>query len=939
MWAREGADEWARLLAGIGLKPGSSRRGWVCLPSNGSTPVETIQLGVDTWANLWPQWLNPHPDWGATCHFWAVAQRFALHLQERGAFLPVLERQGEHFYARWSPRYLDEDRAAFERLLAGMPEAARALGFDESRPLVQTRQQALEGVLAWMVDESVRRLAKKSTERFPASSEYGKWQTALMNPLAEMRGDKPRLERFAAALADWQRGVELESNFGYRLSFRILEPQSHGKDAWLLFPVLEDLNTPGLSVPLRAVDGLPLRGGAAATESAWISFEFASRLCPLLLSWDPQTGDGLYLPAERILDFLKRYATVLERAGFGVEYPAWWSTGDGFRVDLSGSLSSPADAPAAPQALHEKVRLDWAALLGDQPVTMEELQELARRPGELQQLRGRWLRVDTVSVRDALRFLRNRPSRELSAREALREVFSVNVTNLRTAGWISSLVDRLRDPAQIRDLPAPPGLTGELRAYQRRGYAWLNFLSSFGLGACLADDMGLGKSIQLLALLAGRHESGARLPGHPVLLVCPTSVLGNWQREAAKFFPQLKVYLHHGAQRPRGRDLAALATQHDLVLTSYALVHRDQAPLAEIPWDGIVLDEAQNIKNFDTKQARAVRHLPAEFRVALTGTPVENHVRDLYSLMEFLNPGLLGSARDFQNRFFKPIQQYQDERAMKQLRTLTAPFVLRRLKTDRAVISDLPEKLEFKTYCKLTREQRRLYEDVINGCFVDLEGRSSMQRRGLILATISRLKQVCNHPAQVLKEEGPLAGRSGKLARLTEMLEEVREAGEKALIFSQFAEMGQLLTTHLRSAFGEEVHFLHGGTPRRERDRMVTHFEQPTGPKLFVLSLKAGGTGLNLTAANHVFHYDRWWNPAVENQATDRAFRIGQQRSVQVHKFLCMGTVEERIDTILEMKKGLADRVVESGEVWLTELSNDELRDLFSLSRDAWEDE
>jgi SNF2 family DNA or RNA helicase len=405
-----------------------------------------------------------------------------------------------------------------------------------------------------------------------------------------------------------------------------------------------------------------------------------------------------------------------------------------------------------------------------------------------------------------------------------------------------------------------------------------------------------------------------------------------------KFFPALRVIVHHGGQRAKAGDFAALAPQQDLVLTSYSLLHRDMATFAGVEWDGIVLDEAQNIKNFETKQSRAARQITAAYRVALTGTPVENHVGDLYSLMEFLNPGLLGSHKDFQLRYFKPIQNQQSQRATAQLRGLTAPFVLRRLKTDRTILTDLPEKMELKTYCKLTREQARLYEDVKNGFFVDVEGRSEMERRGLILATISRLKQVCNHPVQLLKDGSELSGRSGKLTRLTEMLEEVLEAGEKALIFSQFAEMGSLLEQHCANHFRRKVLFLHGGVPRKERDRMVADFERPDGASLFVLSLKAGGTGLNLTAANHVFHFDRWWNPAVENQATDRAFRIGQTRAVQVHKFICMGTLEEHIDQMVEEKQLLAERVVESGEVWLTEMSNQQLRDLFSLSREAWED-
>ncbi len=898
-----------------------------------------IALGIDTWASLWPQWLQGGENLGESAAFWANTQLFALHLMERWAYLPVLQRSRDGYEARWSPRFVGNTREMLEDLLERMPDSARALNFDASVPPAQQRRRVVEQILVWMIDEHARRLAREMVDRFPASSHSGKWQTALSHPIATMQGDKASLERFQAVLLEWQQGIELESKCGYRLLFRILEPAGEGREGWLLAPYVEDLLDADLSYPLRAVEDLDLRGGRLAGEAAWSNFAQATRICPMLSAFDSHIGEGIYLPGDRVIDFLNRWAPLLEKAGFRVEWPAWWREGNGIRVALSGELNSAPTVADDRSAMATKVRLDWQAILGDKPVTIEELTELARRPGELQVLRGSWMRVDPQSVRDAVRFLRHGRQREMSARDALREVFglsggrNLDVTGIRSEGWVGELLDRLRDPAQIKAVAIPAGFRGEMRPYQRRGFAWLQFLTQFGLGACLADDMGLGKSLQMLAMIAGRRGEGK-----PALLICPTSVIGNWEREAQKFFPDLKALVHHGVNRVRGAEFAALAIHYDLVISSYSLLHRDEETFAGVDWDGIVLDEAQNIKNFETKQSRAARHLPGGYRVALTGTPVENHVKDLYSLMEFLNPGLLGSPRDFQQRFFKPIQNDQSEKATRQLRSLTAPFILRRLKTDRTVISDLPDKMEMKTYCKLTREQALLYQDVMNGCFVDLEGRTKMERRGLILATISRLKQVCNHPAQLLKEKDNLKGRSGKLTRLTEMLEEVLESGEKALIFSQFAEMGEILSSHIAGHFGRPASFLHGGTPRRERERLIADFEKPEGASLFVLSLKAGGTGLNLVAANHVFHFDRWWNPAVENQATDRAFRIGQTKAVQVHKFVCMGTIEERIDQMVEQKRGIAEKVVEAGEVWLTEMSNQELRDLFSLSREAWED-
>jgi SNF2 family DNA or RNA helicase len=376
------------------------------------------------------------------------------------------------------------------------------------------------------------------------------------------------------------------------------------------------------------------------------------------------------------------------------------------------------------------------------------------------------------------------------------------------------------------------------------------------------------------------------------------------------------------------------------VLSSYALLHRDLEALSQVEWGGVVLDEAQNVKNPDTKQARAARTLGAGYRVALTGTPVENNVGDLWSLLEFLNPGLLGSQAHFKRTFFVPIQAGRDPEAAERLKRLTGPFILRRLKTDKAVIADLPEKLEAKVFCTLTKEQASLYAAVVAEAAEALEGAEGIRRKGVVLATLSKLKQVCNHPAQFLGDNSAIPGRSGKLARLTEMLEEALAAGDRALVFSQFAEMGAILKRHLEDAFGHETLFLHGGVPKKARDRMVERFQADgDGPPLFVLSLKAGGTGLNLTRASHVFHFDRWWNPAVENQATDRAFRIGQRRRVQVHKFLCAGTLEEKIDEMIERKKQVAEAVVGTGEGWLTELSTAELKELIALRPEAVSEE
>ncbi|HEU4793169.1 MAG TPA: DEAD/DEAH box helicase, partial [Nitrolancea sp.] len=512
------------------------------------------------------------------------------------------------------------------------------------------------------------------------------------------------------------------------------------------------------------------------------------------------------------------------------------------------------------------------------------------------------------------------------------ELAGIPVTEVVTDGWVEELMDELTDRQRLSPVPVPCEFTGELRPYQKVGLSWLAFLHRYGLGACLADDMGLGKTIQTIALLLHKQNGAHR---KPALLICPMSVVSNWEHEVARFAPSLRVMVHHGGRRAK-EDFATQAHQHDLVITSFALLQRDEKQLAVVQWGDLIVDEAQNIKNPDTKQARSARKLPAEHRLALTGTPVENRLSELWSILEFLNPGYLGTKSDFQERFARPIERAQDHDAADRLKSLVGPFILRRLKTDPSVIADLPAKNEMKVFCPLTKEQATLYEAVVRDSLRQIEGAEGIARRGVVLATLMKLKQVCNHPAELLKDGSTVDDRSGKLARLTEMMEEARLSGEHALIFTQFADMGRMLKTHLEKSLSDDVLFLHGGTPRKARDEMIDRFQHdPYAPSAFVLSLKAGGTGLNLTRASQVFHFDRWWNPAVEDQATDRAFRIGQTRKVQVYKFLCTGTMEERIDEMIERKKALSEAIVGTSEAWITELSTEDLREIFQLRKEA----
>jgi SNF2 family DNA or RNA helicase/intein/homing endonuclease len=450
----------------------------------------------------------------------------------------------------------------------------------------------------------------------------------------------------------------------------------------------------------------------------------------------------------------------------------------------------------------------------------------------------------------------------------------------------------------------------------------------------VANNIICHNTVQFIALLL--HFKEQETLEKPTLLVCPTSVLGNWEREFKKFAPTLKVLQYHGDKRPKGKQFETAIKKHNVLITSYSLIHRDLKLLQTVEWQLIALDEAQNIKNSDAKQSQSVRQLETNFRIALTGTPVENRLQELWSILDFLNPGYLGNKQFFQRRFVAPVEKYGDTSSLGQLRSLVQPFLLRRLKTDRQIIQDLPEKQEMTVFCGLSSEQAKLYQQVVEESLAAIDEAEGVQRRGMILALLVKLKQVCNHPAQYLKQDSINTKDSGKLQRLDEMLDVALAEGDRALIFTQFAEWGKLLQPHLEKQLGREIFFLYGSTSKKQREEMIERFQNdPQGPPVMILSLKAGGVGLNLTRANHVFHFDRWWNPAVENQATDRVFRIGQTRNVQVHKFVCTGTLEEKIHDMIESKKQLAEQVVGAGEQWLTELDTNQLRDLLLLDRGA----
>ncbi|WP_327683505.1 DEAD/DEAH box helicase [Kitasatospora sp. NBC_00458] len=718
-------------------------------------------------------------------------------------------------------------------------------------------------------------------------------------------------------------------------------------DTWRLDLMVQSVERPSLVIPADALrPGYPDPAYEALArlvpdpaEAFLAELERAARVHPPLravLSGPLPTGTDL--DREGALRFLRDGAPALTRAGFGVLLPAWWQRRP--RLGLVLTAGAPADAPGAVKRTAQVDRdavlaFQWQLAIGGLALTEQELAELAAAQQGLVRLRGRWVEVDQAQLAAAVRFLAERGSGTMAAVELLRlavddgaVVDGLPVTAVHATGPIGDLLAGRPGPAD-RVPGVPAGFAGTLRPYQRRGLAWLDALGRLGLGAVLADDMGLGKTVQALALLALEKERGET---GPVLLVCPMSVVGNWQREAARFTPGLRVHVHHGADRVEPGPAADSA---DLVITTYGLVQRDVAELRRIRWRRIVADEAQHVKNRSARQSRALRSLRSGPRIALTGTPVENRLADLHAVLDFANPGLFGTAEGFKERFAIPVEQAGSADAAARLRRVAGPFLLRRRKSDPLIVRDLPAKQEFTVRCTLTAEQAGLYRAVVADLLERLGGLRGVERKGAVLAAIGRLKQVCNHPAQLLHDGTALEGRSGKVERLVEVLEEALAEGDRVLVFTQYAEFGTMLRPYLSRRLGEEVLYLHGGVPRGRRDELVEQFQAPDGPRVFLLSLKAGGTGLNLTAANQVVHLDRWWNPAVEDQATDRAHRIGQRREVQVRRLLCVGTVEERIDELIAAKRTLADAVVGDGEQWLAELPAERLRELLTLSADS----
>ncbi|MEM6252613.1 MAG: DEAD/DEAH box helicase [Cyanobacteria bacterium P01_D01_bin.156] len=934
--------------------------------------------------------------------YWSHMVRWGLDLMARGKFLPTVSADGSGAIAAWHLllnsaldqgrlRQFAERMPLVCRLYQPIANTKRKTGTTKkttrgTKSKAKTKDKGtgsdtsaialaislpvqalplLQDFLANVVSAKVRDLAQ--AQPLPATTPLSKdlplreWVGALIQDKKKRFESTPAgLVRLNEALHTWTaplQNLTADTLDALNVGFRLMPP-SNGQLNWTLHYGLEASDDENFCLDAQTiwqhpVDQLNFRGRTvdAPQEKLLAGLGRAARLCePIKQTLDTSDPSVCNLDPIQAFEFIKATASRLQDNGFGVTLPE--NLVDPGKASASRlGLSVKAMAPTRKQqrlGLQSLLNFEWELSIGGQNVSQQEFERLIAQQTPLVEVNGQWVELRPQDVKAAQSFFSSRKTQnKLSVEDVLRIssgdgqlIDKLPVVAFEASGKLDDLITTLTTGNQsLEEIAEPDGFEGKLRPYQARGVSWLSFLEQWGLGACLADDMGLGKTVQLIAFLLNLKQQD--ILDKPVLLVCPTSVLSNWQREVKRFGPALKTLIYHGDKRPKGATFVKQAQKINLIITSYTLVYRDLKELKKVEWQGLVLDEAQNIKNSDAKQAKAVRELESDFRIALTGTPVENRLSELWSIMDFLNPNYLGPKNFFQRRFATPIERYGDTDSLRTLRGLVQPFVLRRLKTDRSIIQDLPEKQEMTVFCGLSAEQARLYQKAVDSALADIDEADGLKRRGMILGLLVKLKQICNHPAQYLKQASlGKQRRSAKLQRLNEMLEEIILEGDRALIFTQFAEWGTLLQTHLKEYLGEEALFLYGSTSQPARDAMVDRFQHdPNGPKLFILSLKAGGVGLNLTRANHVFHFDRWWNPAVENQATDRAFRIGQTRNVQVHKFVCSGTLEERINDMIDSKKALAEQVVGAGEQWLTELDTDQLRELLLLDRKAVIDE
>lgn len=929
--------------------------------------------------------LEAEYQFGISFQYWILAVRQLLDFLARGLFFPSVRRKGSSLEGYWELFESEDDTLRKMReFSAKMPGIAKNL-LPSLSSSSDSRGVALVTFIKCAVDGVVRSFLKnvpllRGAEKQEIGFVYARgtvprrdnivlsWLQSLtesVEPLQITALEQTLLEQ---RIKDWSKALrtDLMQSKEY-LQLEVLPPEVNNPGEAMEMPWSVSIR---LVSPRSDSDDEATGVDFAGTEKHdFLLLKEIGRLVPVVpfigYYLDKNFATTIQVQAEEAHQLLVKYQPTLKEIGVVVKAPSWWEE-SASAVGLVVKLKPKDDMEEAPSVFSTAGLVDfsWTFTIGDQEFSLQEFEKLVDEGKSLIYVGDRWVSLNPTAIKKNLEQLKvSSPQKHFTLFDALRlglgglsGLSDIEVVRVDSEGWIQKIIDFQVESKS--DTSVPAAFKGELRPYQQVGLAWLSFLSKVGIGGCLADDMGLGKTVQVLALLSREKEERGVEVCRPNLLIVPMSILGNWESEARKFVPNLNVYVHHGTLRVDGTEFKKIVDSVDLVITTYSILHRDYKSFRKVPWYRIILDEAQNIKNTDTKQTKAVRSLVEELskadivsahlegaqasadtpylargplRLALTGTPLENRLQELWSILDFLNPGLLGSLEEFRRRYVNPIEKSREAEAAMHLGKLIKPFVLRRTKTDPEIAAELPDKIEIESLVHLTPEQASLYAATLEQMLPKVREAEGIHRKGLVLSVITKLKQICVHPALALKDGSPIKGRSGKLQQLEELLETVLGEGDRVLIFTQFAQWGQMLAPYLSETFGTRVPFFHGGLNRNSRDEIIKDFQDENGPQILVLSLKAGGFGLNLTRANQVVHLDQWWNPAVQNQATDRAYRIGQKNNVQVRTLISRGTLEEKINHLHKEKLELANTVVGTTRNVITELNPDALEELLQL--------
>ncbi|MFH0874595.1 MAG: DEAD/DEAH box helicase [archaeon] len=846
---------------------------------------------------------------GDSYDFLRLCAKFALSLVSRERFVPFHNENRSAFSANF------DNTKDYEIFLALAHQAPLSIGIDVSK---NNSEEIVKAAINFFVELIVQSALEKISIRHN-NTDTDKWLIGLCGKYAALS------KEIANGLDEWLAIRKVNKSQEFSLMFRLIEPEE-GK--WALSFNIQSRKDPSLIYNLSDI---------WKSKSAPVTKVFLLSELGAASKYSKVIERALYKPspAESILSddeahfFMINDSFFLNDAGFNIQIPKInYAHLKEFRIKVR--LKNNGKIAGTGMLGSSLFDFDYTVAIGDLVLSKEEFNNLSMAKQKLVNVNGKWVEINQSDINKVIQFF------EKKKLLSLQDTFAAGlngiiIDEISFPNEIEKKVNGLFNFSGLPMLECPDKIKGSLRPYQLQGYSWMVFLNNLGFGGILADDMGLGKTIQAIAYLM--HL------GKQSLVICPTSVIGNWQRELKTFAPSLNVLVHHGSKRLTKAAFENEIKNKDVIITSYSTLRIDEELFKKTQWEALILDEAQNIKNCYTKQALAITKLNANGKFCLSGTPIENRLSELWSLFNFVNPGLLGGWNSFRDNIAAPIEVNGDAVKTEILKRITSPFILRRLKTDKKIIKDLPEKTEIKEYCTLTKEQATLYQAIVDDTLIKAK-EDANGRRAVIMAALIKLKQVCNHPSNYLKDTKKLGERSGKVARLRELVKDILENNEKCLIFTQYTEMGEMLKLDLEEIFDEPVLFLHGSLDRTKREKMIDIFQSidNASPRIFILSLKAGGLGINLTKANHVIHFDRWWNPAVENQATDRAYRIGQEKNVFAYKFIAEGTIEEKIDDMIIRKLYLSDSVLTKGDTAITELDNESLKEILSLRKNYLEE-